>query len=44
MLGGTYAKPLATMRGYLERMAGLPEFVEPGSGRPTRLLAAWAPR
>ncbi|WP_396924823.1 LLM class F420-dependent oxidoreductase [Mycolicibacterium sp.] len=44
MLGGTYAKPLATMRGYLERMAGLPEFVEPGSGRPTRLLAALGPK
>jgi probable F420-dependent oxidoreductase len=44
MLGGTYEKPLATMRGYLDRMAGLPEFVEPGSGRPTRLLAALGPK
>lgn len=44
MLGGTYAKPLATMRDYLDRMAGLPEFVEPGSGRPTRLLAALGPK
>ncbi|MBI3691707.1 MAG: TIGR03620 family F420-dependent LLM class oxidoreductase, partial [Mycolicibacterium aromaticivorans] len=44
MLGGTYDKPLATMRGYLDRMAGLPEFVEPGSGRPTRLLAALGPK
>jgi probable F420-dependent oxidoreductase len=44
MMGGTYEKPLATMRGYLERMAGLPEFVEPGSGRPTRLLAALGPK
>lgn len=44
MLGGTYEKPLATMRGYLGRMAGLPDFVEPGSGRPTRLLAALGPK
>ncbi|MFM8600438.1 MAG: LLM class F420-dependent oxidoreductase [Mycobacterium sp.] len=44
MLGGTYAKPLATMRGYLERMAALPEAIEPGSGRPTRLLAALGPK
>lgn len=44
MLGGTYDKPLATMRGYLDRMAGLPEFVEPGAGRPTRLLAALGPK
>ena len=44
MLGGTYEKPLATMRGYLERMAALPEAIEPGSGRPTRLLAALGPK
>jgi hypothetical protein len=44
MLGGTYAKPLATMRGYLERMAALPAAIEPGSGRPTRLLAALGPK
>ena len=44
MLGGTYAKPLATMRAYLERMAALPEAIEPGSGRPTRLLAALGPK
>lgn len=44
MLGGTYAKPLATMRGYLDRMAALPEVIEPGSGRPTRLLAALGPK
>ena len=44
MLGGTYDKPLATMRGYLDRMAALPEMIEPGSGRPTRLLAALVPK
>jgi len=44
MLGGTYSKPLTTMRAYLERMAALPEAVEPGSGRPTRLLAALGPK
>jgi probable F420-dependent oxidoreductase len=44
MLGGTYDKPLATMRAYLDRMAALPEMVEPGSGRPTRLLAALGPK
>jgi len=44
MLGGTYAKPLATMRDYLERMAGLPAAIEPGAGRPTRLLAALGPK
>jgi probable F420-dependent oxidoreductase len=44
MLGGTYDKPLATMRGYLDRMAALPEMIEPGSGRPTRLLAALGPK
>lgn len=44
MLGGTYDKPLATMRDYLDRMAALPEAVEPGSGRPTRLLAALGPK
>ena len=44
MLGGTYEKPLATMRGYLDRMAALPEAIEPGSGRPTRLLAALGPK
>ncbi len=44
MLGGTYAKPLTTMRAYLDRMAALPEMVEPGSGRPVRLLAALGPK
>ncbi|HPX37329.1 MAG TPA: LLM class F420-dependent oxidoreductase [Mycobacterium sp.] len=43
-LGIEYDKPLATMRGYLERMAALPEIIEPGSGRPTRLLAALGPK
>ena len=44
MLGGSYDKPLATMRAYLDRMAALPEMIEPGSGRPTRLLAALGPK
>jgi len=44
MLGGTYDKPLATMRGYLDRMAALPAMIEPGSGRPVRLLAALGPK
>ncbi len=43
-LGVTYDKPLATMRDYLARMAALPEIIEPGSGRPTRLLAALGPK
>lgn len=43
-LGGTYAKPLATMRDYLDRMAAVPAAFEPGSGRPTRLLAALGPK
>jgi probable F420-dependent oxidoreductase len=43
-MGGTYAKPLATMRGYLERMTALPEAIEPGAGRPVRLLAALGPK
>lgn len=42
--GLAYDKPLATMRTYLERMAALPEAIEPGSGRPTRLLAALGPK
>ena len=44
MLGGTYDKPLATMRGYLDRMAALPAMIEPGSDRPVRLLAALGPK
>ena len=43
-LGVVYEKPLATMRDYLGRMAALPEIIEPGSGRPTRLLAALGPK
>lgn len=43
-MGGSYAKPLATMRSYLEKMAGVPEQIEPGSGRPVRLLAALGPK
>ena len=42
--GGVYDKPLATMRGYLEKMASVPEQIEPGAGRPTRLLAALGPK
>ncbi|MHC1562928.1 LLM class F420-dependent oxidoreductase [Actinomycetospora sp. C-140] len=42
--GGTYAKPLATMRDYLERMAAVPEQIEPGVGRPARLVAALGPK
>jgi probable F420-dependent oxidoreductase len=42
--GGTYTKPLATMRDYLERMAAVPEQIEPGAGRPTRLIAALGPK
>ena len=42
--GGTYTRPLATMRDYLERMAAVPDQVEPGAGRPTRLLAALGPK
>ncbi|CAN5427236.1 LLM class F420-dependent oxidoreductase [soil metagenome] len=43
-MGGSYSKPLATMRSYLERMAAVPEQIEPGSGRPVRLLAALGPK
>lgn len=42
--GGRYEKPLATMRDYLERMAAVPEQVEPGVGRPARLVAALGPK
>lgn len=42
--GVAYDKPLAIMRNYLSRMAALPEVIEPGSGRPTRLLAALGPK
>ena len=43
-LGGIYTKPLATMRTYLERMAAVSETIEPGAGRPVRLLAALGPK
>lgn len=43
-IGGSYSKPLATMRTYLEKMAAVPEAFEPGAGRPVRLLAALGPR
>ena len=43
-LGGTYAKPLATMRTYLERMAAVSEAIEPCAERPIRLLAALGPK
>jgi probable F420-dependent oxidoreductase len=43
-LGGTYQKPLATMRGYLEKMAAVAPQIEPGVGRPPRLLAALGPK
>ena len=41
--GGTYEKPLATMRDYLQRMDAVPEQVEPGA-RPVRLNAALGPK
>jgi probable F420-dependent oxidoreductase len=41
--GGTYSKPLATTRDYLQRMDAVPEQVEPGV-RPVRLLAALGPK
>ncbi|OBG89285.1 LLM class F420-dependent oxidoreductase [Mycobacterium sp. NS-7484] len=43
-LRGVYQKPLATMRDYLDRMAAVPEQIEPGVGRPPRLLAALGPK
>ena len=42
--GGVYDKPLATMRAYLDKMAAVPEAIEPGAGRPVRLLAALGPK
>ncbi len=41
--GGTYTKPLATTRDYLQRMDAVAEQVEPGV-RPVRLLAALGPK
>lgn len=43
-MGGTYAKPLATMRTYLDKMGSVGEAIEPGAPRPTRLLAALGPK
>ena len=40
---GTYAKPLATMRTYLERMNAVPAEIEEGA-RPARVLAALGPK
>lgn len=42
--GAVYDKPLATMRTYLDKMAAVPEAIEPGAGRPVRLLAALGPK
>jgi probable F420-dependent oxidoreductase len=42
--GEHYGKPIATMRGYLERMENFPADVEPGAGRAPRLLAALGPK
>ena len=42
--GGTYEKPLATMREYLQMMSSVSDQVEPGAGRPTRLVAALGPK
>jgi probable F420-dependent oxidoreductase len=41
--GGTYAKPLATMRDYLQRMDAVAAEVEPDA-RPTRVIAALGPK
>jgi probable F420-dependent oxidoreductase len=43
-IGGSYQKPLATMRAYLQKMAAVPDAFEPGAGRPVRLLAALGPK
>jgi probable F420-dependent oxidoreductase len=43
-IGGSYQKPLATMRTYLQKMAAVPDAFEPGAGRPVRLLAALGPK
>jgi probable F420-dependent oxidoreductase len=43
-IGGSYQKPLATMRSYLEGMSAVPDAFEPGAGRPVRLLAALGPK
>ncbi|RDH79576.1 LLM class F420-dependent oxidoreductase [Mycolicibacterium moriokaense] len=43
-LGGSYAKPLATMTDYLDRMSAVSTSIEPGADRPVRLLAALGPK
>lgn len=43
-IGGSYQKPLATMRSYLKAMSAVPDAFEPGAGRPVRLLAALGPK
>ena len=42
-MGGTYEKPLATMRSYLAKMAAVSDAIEPGSSAP-KLLAALGPK
>jgi hypothetical protein len=41
--GGSYGKPLSTMRDYVRRMDEVPDELEKG-GRPVRLLAALGPK
>jgi probable F420-dependent oxidoreductase len=42
--GGTYTKPLATMRAYLDRMDAAPFSAHPPTARDRRLLAALGPK
>lgn len=42
-MGGSYQKPLATMRSYLEKMAAVSDAIEPGVSAP-KLLAALGPK
>ena len=41
---GRYAKPLATMRDYLQKMDSVSDKIEPGAPRPAKLLAALGPK
>lgn len=41
---GSYSKPLATMREYLQKMGSVTDEVEPGAQRPAKLLAALGPK
>lgn len=41
---GTYARPLATMREYLQKMDSVSGAIEPGAQRPAKLLAALGPK